>query len=102
MKLIDNKTAFLMLIGLVASDGRGEPFLDISLTAVFDEASETAYITSPLADDTEGMMEFLRNSCAKYPEVSGGFEIDTVRWNDRKLQPAKVYMLIKAGEIHNQ
>ena len=112
MKLIDNKTAFLMLIGFVASDGRGEllygdslervkntvppflgngpfpdiylesplsgePFLDISLTAVFDEASETAYITSPLADDTEGMMEFLRNSRAKYPEVSGGFEIDT-------------------------
>jgi hypothetical protein len=112
MKLIDNKTAFLLLLSQAASDSRkdilygdslemvkktvpdflgngpfpdiylefplsGKPFLDISLTAVFDDTSETAYITSPLAKDTDRMMEYLRASYLKYPEVGGGFEIDT-------------------------
>ncbi len=34
MKLIDNKTAFLMLIGFVASDGRGELLYGDSLERV--------------------------------------------------------------------
>lgn len=55
----------------------GDPYLDISLTAVFDDDYETAYIASPLAEDTDRMMEFLRSASEKYPEVSGGFEIDT-------------------------
>lgn len=112
MKLIDNRTAFLLLLGQAASDSRGEmlfgdsldrvkktvpdflgngpfpdiylefplsgePYLDISLTAIFDDNSETAYITSPLAGDTDMMMEYIRSSSLKYPDISGGFEIDT-------------------------
>ncbi len=55
----------------------GEPFLDISLTVVFDDTSETNYVSSPLAKDTDRMLEFLRTASGKYPSVCGGFEIDT-------------------------
>ena len=112
MKLIDNKTAFQILLMHAASDSRGEllygdsmervkkivpdflgngpfpdvylesplsgdPYIDISLTAIFDDTSETNYISSPLAEGTDRMMEYLRTASAKYPVISGGFEIDT-------------------------
>ena len=104
MKLIDNKTAFQILLMHAASDSRGEllygdsmervkkivpdflgngpfpdvylesplsgdPYIDISLTAIFDDTSETNYISSPLAEGTDRMMEYLRTASAKYPEV---------------------------------
>lgn len=55
----------------------GEPFIDISLTAVMDDTSEASYIASPLAKDTDSMIEYIRAAYGKYPDVSGGFEIDT-------------------------
>lgn len=53
----------------------GEPFLDISLTAVFDDTPEANYVSSPLAEDTDRMMEYLRTVSEKFPSVCGGFEM---------------------------
>ncbi len=55
----------------------GTPFLDIFLTAVVEEPYEESYITSPLAEDSEAVVRYIRDAHRKYPEVSGGFEIDT-------------------------
>lgn len=55
----------------------GEPFLDIFLTVVAEEPYEGSYITSPLAEDSEKIVSFIRDAHRKYREVSGGFEIDT-------------------------
>ena len=55
----------------------GEPFLDIFLTVVAEEPYQGSYITSPLAEDSEKIVSFIRDAHRKYREVSGGFEIDT-------------------------
>ena len=53
----------------------GDPFLDI--TVLYPSIPEDAQIASPLAEDTDQMIAWLSRMKSKYPDVCGGFEIDT-------------------------
>lgn len=53
----------------------GDPFLDVSVC--YPIISENTRIASPLAGGTDRMMEWLAKAREAYPDVSGGFEIDT-------------------------
>ena len=53
----------------------GDPFLDV--TVLYTNIPDDALIASPLAAGTEQMMAWLAQVKNKYPDVCGGFEIDT-------------------------
>lgn len=53
----------------------GDPFLDV--TVLYSNISEDARIVSPFAAGTEQMLGWLAQVKSKYPDVCGGFEIDT-------------------------
>ena len=53
----------------------GDPFLDVEV--LYSNIPEDARISSPLAAGTEQMIAWLAQTINEYPEVCGGFEIDT-------------------------
>jgi len=110
MNLLDNKTAFSMLLAHVISGGRGEalygnyidkvkkcvpdllgegpfpdiylecpllgtPFLDVII--VFGKSVKSGGDKSPLVPDLDLILDSFDRIMERYPEVSGGFEVDT-------------------------
>lgn len=53
----------------------GDPFLDV--TVLYTNIPEDTRIASPLAEGTDQMMAWLAQVRNRYPDVCGGFEIDT-------------------------
>lgn len=53
----------------------GKPFLDV--TVLYSNIPENMRIDSPLAEGTEQMLVWLAQMKHKYPDICGGFEIDT-------------------------
>ena len=53
----------------------GEPFLDA--TVLYRQIPENAHLASPLAAGTQQMLAWLAKAGSKYPDICGGFEIDT-------------------------
>lgn len=110
MHLMNNKTAFSMLLSHVISEGRGEvlygnyidkvkkcvpnllgegpfpdiylecpllgtPFLDVVI--VFEKSAKSGGSKSPLVPDLDLILDSFSRIMERYPEVNGGFEVDT-------------------------
>jgi hypothetical protein len=110
MSLLDNKTAFSLLLSHVISGGRGQalfgnyidkvkkcvpdllgegpfpdimlecpllgdPFLDVVL--LFDKPTKSGDTISPLVPDENLILDTLGRLTERYPDVSGGLEVDT-------------------------